>query len=95
LKQQSDYEQPLRRFLKRAAAQGRSWDEVFAEIAHVGRRGGTVKQHLIDHARAIVEERGYVGDDGTAMVRGSYGSRQLLDHEVAVDENTGILLRRR
>lgn len=72
-KEFSDLLGPLHRFLN--AQVGRSWDEVYSEIAVHTKGGSMIQQHLLQHVFRYVERRIWVGTDNRL-----YGKRgELLD----------------
>lgn len=85
----NDYLSPLKRFLAKAAAKGRKWDDVYSEICEVLPKDGTLQIHVRDHLKYMVEK------DVTSIEGNLYDTKgKLLERYYNffwVDIETGIL----
>lgn len=83
---------PLKRFLEKNV--NRPWDKVYSEICENLKPNSTVQDHVRVHVKQYVETHVYK-DSGKVYHKGRYGFRygrvELLNRDLYVDSDTGIL----
>ena len=85
----NDYLSPLKRFLAKAAAKGRKWDDIYSEICEVLPKDGTLQIHVHDHLKYMVEKDVTLVDGELFDTKGDLIKRYY--NFFWVDAKTGIL----
>jgi hypothetical protein len=85
----NDYLSPLKRFLAKAAAKGRKWDDVYSEICEVLPKDGTLQIHVHDHLKYMVQKDVTSVDGELFDTKGELITRYY--NFFWVDAETGIL----
>jgi hypothetical protein len=85
----NDYLSPLKRFLAKAAAKGRKWDDVYSEICEVLPKDSTLQIHVHDHLKYMVQKDVTSVDGELFDTKGELITRYY--NFFWVDAETGIL----